>query len=267
MNILVAGDFHFGSAFAPWPTIVLANGNTVNPNKVQVYLNKCLATMIAEAKERKPDAIVLMGDLLDGVHPRATDLIAFRLDEQQEAAVVALSPLRDTTKKMYCIAGTSFHTGDGAQYESLIAKELDTVVNPETGAAVWQDLFMRVTKKDVVHFAHHVTFSRNPVVEPNGLWAALMSLRLEVSGKLPGNINVTGIVRAHRHRGITIRKNRLFAVALPPFQLKNSFANKAAPSSISEIGYAWLEVSDDKVNVDEVFFTLPGAHVEELCDK
>ncbi len=255
--ILFLADIHAGSTAAPWPDISLPEGSIWRGGKTQRWLNRCWREMVSELP--RLDAVVFLGDAIDGTHPRNAGLVTNRLDYQERAAVELLSPIRDKTERFYMVAGTSWHVGEGAQHESQVAEQLDAVVHPETKGRVWPFVMLRVGD-DCLHCAHHIGFTSNVMYEPNALWRALVNLRTELQkayGKLAPD--VTGVVRAHRHRAISVRKGNWQAFSIPSWQLKTDHAHKVAVESMPEIGYVlWDGTPRTRT------FRLPSMHVETL---
>lgn len=258
---LVLGDIHCGSVVAPWPTgVSFPDGGAYKPSKYQRWLNKCWDHLLEDVKGQSIDSVVVMGDALDGDNPRSS-LVTDRADCQIAAAVELLTPIREQTDNFYMIAGTTYHVGKGAQYETSIARELDAVVHPETKHPVWPFL-LKDLGGVVTHFAHHIGTVRNNRYEPAALWGALINITSEYAyayGRIAPRIEC--IVRAHRHRMIHVEKGHLNAVAVCGWQLHTDFSLKVAGESVPEIGYAWLEV-DDKLRVRQVSFRQPLPHVE-----
>jgi hypothetical protein len=262
-RILVVGDQHIGSVFAPWPEgIRLTTGGGYDPNKFQVWLNECWGTMIEEVSLIRPDVIVSLGDVIDGVKSRSREVVSNRLDDQQAAAIKMMQPLVDICPRVYFVAGTAYHVGEGAEYTTAIASSLGAASEPMTGSPVWPALTL-MTKHGVIHFAHHVGVSRSLARESSSIWSEFVETQSEMAFK-DDPYNLVGIVRAHRHRQITVTKGGKFAATIPPWQLKTSYAYKTSPSSIPEIGYGMIEVSDGGVRFRERMFGPIKRQVEIL---
>ncbi len=259
MSILALGDLHTGSLFAPWPeSASLPDGGGWRPGRAQGWLNKCWDNMVAEAREHRPDIVVVNGDVIDGDRKTNVGVVTPRADYQASAAVELLQPLREICQRMYFIRGTAWHTGHYDQDVTDVAKSLDATPHPITQEHTWPDLYLEHDGQ-VFHFAHHIGGTTNPMYESTALLKELLIMRLELlrayGNKAP---NLRGIVRSHRHRGAYVQtEDGCWALTLPPWQLKTDYAYKVAPSTLPQIGYAWI---DSQVTMRR--FQLPRLHVE-----
>jgi hypothetical protein len=262
-RLLCLADLHIGSTVAPWPrNVSLADGGLYEPSRAQAWLNRCLDSCLETCLEYDHfDAVVVCGDAIDGTEGKNAGLVTNRDDVQIEAAVEVLSPFRELADHFYMVAGTGWHVGRGAQNETLIADGLDATASPE-GRRVWPFLFLDMGGV-VLHAAHHIGATSNPLYEPTALWRDFCTLRLELQrayGQMAPDVQVT--LRAHRHRQMHIQKGIWHAVAVSGWQLKTDFAHKVAPSSFPEVGPTVIEVSEGEVTVRQISYQLPRLHVE-----
>lgn len=261
-RLLLLADEHVASTVAPWPDVSFPDGGEYRPSKYQRWLNRCWDRMLEEALSYDHfDCIVNLGDTLDGNNPRAS-LVTDRVDCQIAAAVELLSPVRELAEQFYMVAGTNWHVGKGAEYETSVARELDATTCPETNHPVWPFLLLNMDGV-IAHFAHHTGTVRNIRYEPTGLWGALMNLRQEYDkayGRLAPDVRC--IFRAHRHRMMHIQKGPWHAASVCAWQLHTDFSLKVAGDSVPETGFAVVEVEDGEVRVRQVTFPPPLPHVE-----
>jgi hypothetical protein len=137
-RVLAVSDLHAGSSIGLWPPDVIGhNGTPLPQNPYQKWLYKCWQTMLAEAKERKPDAVVLVGDPLQGGKGKDAQSTTGRGDMQIRGAKTLLEPLSDMVQryggKFYVVAGTEWHDGPGAENVETLAEMLSAVKDEETG--------------------------------------------------------------------------------------------------------------------------------------
>ena len=123
-RILFLSDMHVGSIAG-----ITAPEHMVHPKASSVL--RALQEEIWDAWRdivynfRKPDKLVLVGDIVDGngaknggVEQSTTDRI-----EQADRAVNILKMLNP--REVYCVAGTPFHVGTSEDYERIIAERLE----------------------------------------------------------------------------------------------------------------------------------------------
>lgn len=266
LRILVLSDTHVGSTVGVWPgEHRVEGGGTYRANEYQQWLHRCWRDMLKEAKRRRPDVLVLNGDIIQGTNPRDGQLITNKTDIQQAAAYELLAPLRACCGRMYYVRGTEWHEGKAAEFVEALAQNLDATRDPASGQWSWWELYLRAGD-DVLHFAHHIGTSSVPWYEATvPLRDALMQLA-ELNrffGSTAPNLRL--MVRSHRHRYIHVSAPPdLQALVTPAWQLKTAFAHKKASAMLPQIGYVWIEADGGDLVVKPRIYALPGLHVEEV---
>jgi len=136
------------------------------------------------------DALLVNGDVIDGRGERSggTELITSDREEQTEIAVTALRKATNAKTKVVMTYGTAYHTGDGEDWENLVAVDLDAKI----GAHEWIDV-----EGVVFDLKHHIGSSavphtRHTAVARDHLWNVLWSDRQQAP-----KADVT--VRSHVH--------------------------------------------------------------------
>ena len=261
MRILVLGDVHIGSRWAPWPEdYVLAKGHRAGLSAGQVYLNECWGHMLADAKRRRPDIILLNGDIMDGGMVKNIDVVSPRNDDQIGGAEAMLAPLvKLARKKVFATWGTGYHTGRGGENESTLCRE---VLHIEYLPELYLD-----TPAGIIHATHHVSTTSQPMYEATGLLKALLIKQLELlraygAGRMP---DVRCVIRSHRHRFMAIEpEDKRLAITTAPWMLKTEYNYKRSPDSEPEIGYLWLNATDKGFAVELVRFELPLPEVKHV---
>lgn len=258
MKILAVGDIHAGSSVSPWPDVPLPEGAEWLPSITQTWLNNRWKEMVGIANGFNPDIIVINGDVIDG--DRNRELVTDRLDFQAEGAIELLGKLCEG-RRTYFIRGTVYHSGEVSQHETQVARELKAVQHPKTKEYTWPFLMLD-TPQGVIHFAHHIGSTSNPMYEATALMRALVTLRVELYNNYGRSApDVSMIVRSHRHRSLSVNKGNLWAVALPSWQMKTQYTYKVSPESLPEIGFAMIE-ADGQFSVNVHKFSLPKPHIE-----
>jgi len=263
-RLLAIADLHAGSRLAPWPRdFPLATGGIWEPSLAQRWLNRCWDTMLEEMLALSHlDAIIHLGDALEGTNPRNGTIVSDRRDDQVGGAIELLGPLAELTKHFYMIQGTNWHVGKGAEDETDVARQLKAIPQPDTGFLAWPDLYLDMGGC-VSHWAHHIGSTSNPLYEANALLRALYILRVEVErewGVLAPDVRLIG--RAHRHRMISVSKGDWHGVCLPGWQLKTPFGYKMSPETLPEVGYVIVECEGGDIWVKARRFGLPTPHIE-----
>lgn len=113
-KILVLNDLHVGSSFGLLPPEFMDTaGNVHQQNVGQKYLWERFTQTLKRIQPQKIDAIVINGDLYDGMQPKnkGIPLTLHRWPDQREAAVKVLEEVRNTFPKTewFFVEGTPYH--------------------------------------------------------------------------------------------------------------------------------------------------------------
>lgn len=238
-KILVLNDMHAGSSYGLLPPEFMdAAGNVHSQNAGQKYLWERFAATLSKLSPQKIDAIVINGDLLDGLQPKSKGipLTLHRIEDQREAAYKILEEVRNTfpNAKWYFVEGTPYHEV-GEQVAQVAHNLLREPVQ------VRRTLTLRVGKA-VLRFHHETAFTSG--------WTKAGSLEKEIitswlSEAMQDWEKVHCEVRAHCHYFCYVgRKDRL-AIVAPAWQLQTDYATKGSPTkNIPDIGCIVLNVDD-----------------------
>jgi hypothetical protein len=182
-----------------------------------------------------PWALVLNGDLVEGVHHKTKQVISTDTADHVDAALALLEPLAKLASKTFVVKGTECHSGTN---ETTIGKVLKAEKDPETGKEAWDRLSLTVAGTRCI-FQHHVQTAMRPYLEASGLGIALGTEQLEAakSGEpIPRVLSV-----AHRHRFGEYRDASGLCVAGPPWQALTRFGYKVVPSARTRPGLFALD--------------------------
>ena len=262
-NTLFLCDLHVGSLVSIWPREgLMPEGGEWKLNLVQKHLARHWDRFLSEMLDVPHlDAVIIVGDVLEGVNSRNLEVVTTRLDYQASAAIDLLSPVRELADRMYILKGTSFHGGEMDQHVTQVAKALDVEPSP-SGEALWDDMLYHIGDRDIWHIAHHIGTTRNVSYEATGPMTALTTTKMEYDRAYGRwGPHITGIVRAHRHKMIHVHKPPWHAIALCGWKLKDGFAHKVAPGGLPEYGYALVSY-EEEINVKLQTYPLPPPHVE-----
>jgi hypothetical protein len=201
-------------------------------------------------KWTKPDKIILLGDLLDGIayREKVSDSWTTTLTEQKEDFVKLIKMFGTTT--YHVIRGTPYHTQtQGADFEELIAEELG--VKKVRGQRSRQIEIINIApeggKPLYVHAAHHLNGSQWFQYRGTALARDFLALIANENHWIDREIGekITGIVRAHNHYFWYFESGSRFGLQSPAWQLSTPFTRKVNPSIQPDIGAVRLIVNEE----------------------
>jgi len=168
--------------------------------------------------------VVLGGDLIEGVHHRATTPISHNIGDQTALAEEVLAPVaKRATGGLYVVRGTEAHVGSSATDEEKLARQLGAIPN-EAGQSARYDLRLKLGPW-VLHDLHHVGAGCGVSTSPGHLARELADEYAAASqwGTTAPDI----IVRHHVHRMAEVRvataRGLGVACSVPAWQLKTPF--------------------------------------------
>lgn len=248
--IATYNDVHSGSHMAPLPPKQWEfRGKNVTPNKLQRMLYEQYmeyARAVGRARKGKRLVVVMLGDLIDGVHHETKELITQYLDEQAEINIEltsrALDAMGFNEKKgdiLKFVAGTPAHAGEE---EEAIAKDFG--VKKRNGRRVQPVLNININGVDCLFF-HHGPSKGRGANKGNALRNRLKSLYYDYldAGKKPPHLIVTADKHEHYYEAVTRGSFMMHGVISPAWQVKTDFVYKVAPESLSNVGGVILEIT------------------------
>jgi len=250
-HVLVIGDLHAGSLYAPWPPGLYRTDSDpptqINVNPTQEQLNRCWEHLVSHVP--RLDHLVLNGDIIDGENPAEGGRFIVSPSEfdQAEGALALLAPLAKKAKNVHIVRGTPYH--EGRAYEALcwISKQLGASL-PTT------ELILDVNGR-TIHFSHHQT--RGWIYPSGGAErTVLFSLALQALGRIP---RVDVIVRSHLHILRVIHAYGRWAVMTPAWKIVTPYAERRMEAFraglYSDIGAVLISVSGGgAINIDAESF-------------
>jgi hypothetical protein len=253
-RVLLVGDTHSGSVFSPLPEpFALSEGaGTYQPGPYMRWMNNRWAEMVEWSGE--PHHLVLMGDLIEGVHHRTTQIICNEPSDHARAAVQLLAPLCERVRawggKVYVLVGTECHVGSS---ERSIARELGAERNPLTGSYAFEELRLKVCGT-WCHFTHHGPTSARPWTRgtPMSSVGAYTRLHSLEAGYAVPKVVATG----HAHTGRVYHDASGLAVSTFAWQGLTRHGHKVVPSAATVVGahmLDWTDRQDGEVPEVQVF--------------
>jgi hypothetical protein len=210
------------------------------PSKYQLmladYWDEFWQDWVPSWTKGEPFAVVVNGDMVEGVHHRATTPISHNMEDQCEIAYRVFAPIVDLCEgRFFMVRGTEAHVGTSALHEEALAKRLGAVPNEDGQRARW-DLWMQLGQwEHPIHFLHHIGTTSSANYETTGLNVEFVASCNEAArwGYPPPSV----VVRSHRHRHCKIELPTYYgtgiATTTPAWQLKTPYAWRSAGSRLA----------------------------------
>ena len=237
--VFVVSDLHCGGSGGLLPPgFRTFEGNEVRQNVGQAWLWPLWEKSIAWAKDKaagQPFAIVVNGDVTEGVHHRNKQVISVEPEDHVEAARMSLEGLVDGASGVYVVQGTECHT-EGV--EASIGRELNAVENPETGRHSFVRLELEVNGTLCV-FRHHIGTTSRSWLEASQLSIHMREEQVQAARK--GTTIPKVLVCSHRHKFGYWGDPSALVVVTPPWQIPTRYAHKVVPNPVIEPGIVSLD--------------------------
>lgn len=262
---VIVSDLHAGCKFGLCPPggVLLDGGGRYRPSRPQERLYEfwehAWSEWVPHVTKGEPYAVVVNGDILDGVHHRSVTQIDHNLTTQREIAYELLAPVRDRANKMYMVRGTESHVGQSGQDEEEVAKRLGAV-RDERGMHSRYELWMDLGGA-LVHCAHHIGTTGSMAYETSALMRELAELMGDSArwGHEPPDV----VVRSHRHRHVEIRvpTRHVYGICFTTaaWQLRTPFAYKVPGGRVAtpHIGMSLIRYGDEEIYTRHLVETIP----------
>lgn len=250
-TLVVVSDTHCGCRLGLCPPegIRLDDGGRYTPStfqrKMWAIWREFWDEWVPEVTRGEAFDLVHNGDVVEGVHHRATTPVSHNMEDQLSIAEAVMRPIVEAVHarggRYFQVRGTEAHVGASGVYEEQLAKRLGAVPNDE-GQASRYDLWLRVgrdskrVKAPLVHLLHHVGTTGSAAHEASAVNAELTAEYVEAArwNREPP----TYIVRSHRHRSIAVDMDNATgyaaAIVTPAWQGKTPFAWKVPGARLTE---------------------------------
>ncbi|MCG3178623.1 MAG: hypothetical protein BIFFINMI_00951 [Phycisphaerae bacterium] len=252
-NLVVVSDLHCGCRLGLHPSAPtpLDDGGHYSPSRLQKIVWSWWCEFwdrwVPEACHGEPFAVLVLGDILDGVHHGSTSQVSHNLEDQAEIAYRALSPIAERADgRFYMIRGTEAHVGPSGVEEERLAKRLGAVPDEDGRHARWEAWIE--LGRGLVHATHHIGTTGSQAYESTAVMRELAEAYTEAGRwrQRPPDV----LVRGHRHRHIEVRvPTRLgygIAFTCPAWQLKTPYCYRVpgARQSMPQIGGSVIRQGD-----------------------
>jgi hypothetical protein len=237
--VLVLSDLHVGStkALLP-PDFKTLEGNEVKLNAMQEWLWECWVranAFIEEVADGDPYALVLNGDLIEGIHHGTKEIWSPEVKDHIAAAYQLLAPVAKRAAHTFLVRGTECHTNN---QEVSLGEMLGAERCKETGLAATDRLTLDVNGVRHV-FRHHIgsTIRR-------GLAGTQLSINLaeeQVEAVNNGESLPRVVCMAHRHKFGIYQDDNGMAIVSPPWQGLTRFGHKVVSQARTKPGLFILD--------------------------
>jgi hypothetical protein len=271
-NVIVVSDLHCGCRLGLCPDrpIPLDDGGTYKSSRVQKTLWRWWTEFWHEWVPRVTHGqgyvVVLNGDVLEGVHHRATTQISQNIGDQKAIARMVVGDLLKLKgmERLYWIRGTEAHAGNSGVDENELARELGAAPDRDGRYARWE-LWLKVGE-GLANFSHHIGTTSSAAHETSAINAELAAAYTDAGrwGNRPPDI----IVRSHRHRSAEIRlpnkRGNATAFCTAAWQLKTPFTyrNTHGRTSQPQIGGSLIRQGDEELHTRHDVWCLERPEVE-----
>jgi hypothetical protein len=257
-RVLLAGDLHCGHMAGLTPKgyqIPESHDNPVHRTFAQFqretwdFFDKSIMSL-------KPFTHAIWnGDLIDGSGKKSkgTELITTDRLLQGEMAQKVIETV-DAGVNVISF-GTGYHTGEGEDFESVIAANTGAIINAENLLKIGDVIF---------NVKHHVGGSGTPYgaatpILRDAIWSDLWS-------QLEDNPNAQIIVRSHAHTFIQVDDGSRHAIVLPALQGAFTKFGTRRCSKIVHWGFVYVDIySDGTFDLHRVIY-LPDSQKRKLIE-
>ena len=161
-NIVVVSDTHCGCRLGLCPPTGarLDDGGRYMPSRLQrvvwQWWIEFWEKWVPTVTHGEPYAVVVNGDVIEGVHHRATSQISHNLEDQCEIVREVFEPIVERCRgQFYMVRGTPAHVGEQGVHEERLAKQLGALPNEE-GQHARYELWQTFGRGRLAHFNHHI---------------------------------------------------------------------------------------------------------------
>lgn len=266
-KVVVASDFHIGSTKGLLhPGFVTVEGNGIKLNAMQEWLWLCWEKAVAFIDREvagEPYAVVLNGDLIEGIHHGTKEIWSPLVDDQIKAAKEILAPFVSTASANFVIKGTECHTSAS---ENGLGVALGSVKDEQTGNHAFDRLVLELNGIRHV-FRHHIGTSVRRGLAGTQLSANLAEEQVEAANN--GEKIPRVVVCSHRHKFGLYQDTNGLLVVTPPFQGLTRFGHKVVSQARTNPGIIVLSYENKEFgqlpDVIEKTFKCPEAQAIHLA--
>ncbi len=244
-KVLVISDTHIGSTKGLLnPGFKTLEGNEIKLNAMQEWLWMCWIRaneFVADVTNGEPYALVINGDVIEGVHHQTKEIWSPLIQDQVEASLQILAPLSEAAAKTFVIRGTECHVGNT---EEVVGKVLNAEKDHQTGNNSFDRLTLDLNGIRHV-FRHHIGTSVRRGLAGTQLSANLVEEQVEAVNN--GEPIPRVVCCAHRHKFGTYTDGNGLCVVSPPWQGLTRFGHKVVSQARSQPGLYILDYENKQM--------------------
>ena len=184
------------------------------------------------------DALMVNGDCIDGKGKRSGSSELITADRLGQADMAAECIKQFKAKKVYMSKGTPYHTGDGEDFEQVIADKVGAVISDQIWVSINGIVFNLKHKIGSSSIPHGRATSLSKEWVWNTLWD-------EISGAPKADV----FLRSHVHYHTFVGNSQYLAMTLPALQASNTKFGARQCSGTVDFGLVEFKIKEgDTVN-------------------
>lgn len=240
---VVLSDIHCGSTVGLMPpNFVTAENQEISQNPIQRWLWDCwrrAQDFAGKIAGGDPYALLLNGDLIEGIHHGTKQVISPDVKDHVGAAEQALEPFVKNAECIFVVRGTECHTNN---HELTLGKILGGRADPDSNPKKPLHAFDRLQLD--IHgcpcaLSHHIGTSVRDYTEATQL-SVVLNQEL-VNAQRNGERTPKVVVRAHRHRFGFFGNGHELCFVTPPWQAQTRHVHKVVTSTRCHPGILILD--------------------------
>ena len=237
-KVCIISDLHVGSTKGLLnPGFTTLEGNEIKLNAMQEWLWLCWEranNFIDEQVGDEPFALVVNGDVIEGIHHGTKEIWSPEVTDQRNAAVEILKPLVAKSAASFLVRGTEAHVQNS---EAGIGSQLGCVRDEQTGLHAFDRLVLELNGIRHV-FRHHIGTSVRRGLAGTQLSANLAEEQVEAANN--GEKIPRVVVCSHRHKYGLYQDTNGLLVVTPPWQGLTRFGHKVVSQARTNPGLVIL---------------------------
>jgi hypothetical protein len=247
--VAVVGDLHTGSTVG-----LLSDHSTTDEGALlgqspfQKWLWGCWLEYCEWLNQFELDALIINGDLVQGVNGRDAQLVTVNEAVMQNLCVDVLQPLlfvngEPRTTKIYITRGTGFHSGGAGSREETIGERIGAVKDSAGRYSRYANWL--AWRGKVIHATHHISIAAVYPLTP--LYRAQREMRERAQRGFPmPDVDVRSHVHTCHAYEATDNK---WIITAPAWQGMTDFSHKVAPAAVSTFGGLAICLDGERVDV------------------
>ena len=238
-KVCIISDTHIGSTKGLLnPGFTTLEGNEIKLNAMQEWLWLCWEkanSFIDEQVGDEPFALVVNGDVIEGIHHGTKEIWSPEVTDQRNAAVEILKPLVAKAAASFLVRGTECHVQNS---EAGVGSQLGCVRDEQTGLHAFDRLVLELNGIRHV-FRHHIGTSVRRGLAGTQLSANLAEEQVEAANN--GEKIPRVVVCSHRHKYGLYQDTNGLLVVTPPWQGLTRFGHKVVSQARTNPGLVLLD--------------------------